>query len=919
LPDAPRSAIVFGIIPPNGATGEAFNDDFDLDYSEFHQLWLDFLDLEPGNLFGYDKDVPFTQLQTLVFDASPKTFTRETSDAQPQEYSPVIPTRLSSDPEEWFNDENQFSVELLRKVYDPRNADDPSGAYSYVIDRLDNDLSNDGITNIFREQMSKMLDDECRPYMPQGAIYTNNQKLWNGIRLKEDDFFVTWTRAGRAWGWDINRNGYYDMNEVNPRYVYSHIPPDDRHTLYPVRAKGTAPAAEGLEEELEEPPSTDKEEMRGSTFKIDSDPDGDPAAEDITEQIPWMTRSYLAPLATKPGGNGGLEFEAIRAKPVNFTTASALKDVTNEDGTRAVDYDAGFPVKTLGGLRTGVNEGGWPSQPADSYQWIMMDKGQAPKLSASSDVWIERNEWAYPLQMLQKDSDFDQVGEVANAFLWGHALQHRPGVTTPGNIYNNQRFLPTIATFGEIMNGSKVDDLFPVVKADLPSNGEPVPSRIHTNRWYADPGNLEGIFAGVGNNAFRPYTQVLEVKGVDNSWTPILPAGVGFFDSLVCDGPGSNYRPRTGQDDNLDDPLAGYLGYQDDSFGNAAAFSGNPTRGLININTASPEVLRTLPHMSRLVYNDSRAWQGTEFAGGSWLDYFPANPVRGDVDESGIKPISERNNHWVRVPEMMIRYRNGESMIKRVEQGRYATGGGGIGQSVGNAALPVYTDRGTFNIDSVNVVPDDWVTSNITYPVDPGGLVGFFPGMRRDKGIVSIGELMLLEKSGAFDSGGWSGQATSIRAAGSDPYYYQSPLANIYGAEMPSGYGVDRSLLGIGWRSSGLNVSPVQADARLSTDVQHTTFLAGNVVQVPDNVASDAEESNMLFAGMSNLISTRSDTFTVYIKIRSFKQNPVSGVWNAMDPEYIVDDSRYVMVVDRSKCELPTDEPEIRLRAQVPN
>ena len=64
-------------------------------------------------------------------------------------------------------------------------------------------------------------------------------------------------------------------------------------------------------------------------------------------------------------------------------------------------------------------------------------------------------------------------------------------------------------------------------------------------------------------------------------------------------------------------------------------------------------------------------------------------------------------------------------------------------------------------------------------------------------------------------------------------------------------------------------------------------------------------------AGLSNLITTRSDTFTVYFKIRSFRQNPVTGIWDATNPEYIVDDSRYVMLVDRSEVNHPTDQPKI--------
>ena len=84
-------------------------------------------------------------------------------------------------------------------------------------------------------------------------------------------------------------------------------------------------------------------------------------------------------------------------------------------------------------------------------------------------------------------------------------------------------------------------------------------------------------------------------------------------------------------------------------------------------------------------------------------------------------------------------------------------------------------------------------------------------------------------------------------------------------------------------------------------------------------VAGDAEEANLLFAGISNLVSVRSDTFTVHVRVRSFKQNPVTGVWSATDPEFVVDDSRYVFLVDRSGCDVPGQEPDIRLFAKIPN
>ena len=103
----------------------------------------------------------------------------------------------------------------------------------------------------------------------------------------------------------------------------------------------------------------------------------------------------------------------------------------------------------------------------------------------------------------------------------------------------------------------------------------------------------------------------------------------------------------------------------------------------------------------------------------------------------------------------------------------------------------------------------------------------------------------------------------------------------------------------------------------LSTDVQWVFEPISNSDR-RDEVAGDLEERNLLFAGISNLITTRSDVFTVYFKIRSFRQNPITGVWDATDREYIVDDSRYVMLVDRSQVNRPTDKPRILYLERLP-
>ena len=106
---------------------------------------------------------------------------------------------------------------------------------------------------------------------------------------------------------------------------------------------------------------------------------------------------------------------------------------------------------------------------------------------------------------------------------------------------------------------------------------------------------------------------------------------------------------------------------------------------------------------------------------------------------------------------------------------------------------------------------------------------------------------------------------------------------------------------------------------QLSTDVHLMDTTGNGLPNEFDYVAGDAEEANLLFAGMGNMVTTRSDTFTVYLRIRSFRQNPVTGVWDATDPEHIIDDARYLLLVDRSTVNSPTDEPKVLFMEKLAN
>ncbi|MCZ6850494.1 MAG: hypothetical protein O7F17_02515, partial [Planctomycetota bacterium] len=250
-----------------------------------------------------------------------------------------------------------------------------------------------------------------------------------------------------------------------------------------------------------------------------------------------------------------------------------------------------------------------------------------------------------------------------------------------------------------------------------------------------------------------------------------------------------------------------------DEFRNANGFTGKTTPGLININTATPEVMRSAPHIYKLVYETDNLPLGE-----------PAVNLR------------------VALPEAIVQYRE-----------RFAPD-----PMNPNDFRPNYSVR-----DSV--VPD----------------------LRPERGMASIGEVLLLNKPGAADIMEPTGEVIYLDA-----------------------WRVD-------WAGRGPFVDPAGLvySTQISTDVNNPEI--GGVTQ-PDIVATDVEEQNLLFAGISNLITTRSDMFTVYFKVRSFRQNRVTGIWDATDPEYIVDDSRYVMLVDRSEVNRPTDKPKILYLEKLP-
>jgi hypothetical protein len=432
---------------------------------------------------------------------------------------------------------------------------------------------------------------------------------------------------------------------------------------------------------------------------------------------------------------------------------------------------------------------------------LSADPARLPEFdSRFKDVPSVSDRLHFSMQMLQKDADFEQVGELLNVWLFGHELRFNgPG---PGGTYTE-----TASTFSEF--------LWDEIENQSVSSA----SRSGVNRLRLEPTDTA---AGATISMISPIIGEVEALPTDPLYlldpmhgVPGLPAGARVLDAFVCDRGG--LEPGDADDDGVpntfNDEFVARLGL-------AHGFSGKATPGQINANTAPPEVLSALPHWARLVHETG-------------------------MDEMGVTPLA-RPTPRVRLAEATVQYRER------------------LGSSLATSIEPDYRDRDA-------LLDDD--------------------GLHPERGLASAGELMLLTEQptaapvGHLDPAQYQ-QSWRIDMAGDDPFDFQA-------------------------------IAPSIESARASTDVvggyDPVTLSFG-----PDKVAADVEEDNLLYLGLSNLVTTRSDTFTVYFKVRSFRQDPTTGRWDATDPEMILDESRYVMLVDRSEVNHPSQKPRILYLEKLP-
>lgn len=894
-PEEPRTAIVF-CIPETFPNGDPFPRD----------SWLDFLDLrkpdaapntnladdtKPGQFFEPDVASIFMpawggpggganinywtnnkRSGTLFFDA-----TRTAA------YPVGLDT--SGDMARWQPQQSgggpppEGYVELRRALY-RQTGGVPTWT---VVDRIDNEL-NPGDQN-FRDSVTRLYTADHLP--PEKDIDCRQGKLAiSGIRIRQNDYFTTWARGARQWLFDTQNNitgnpvgrGIITLDERTPRYAFARMTgADAAKTVQQDTYVGGAQSS-----------------RKGDVWAQNELPDG------LTTGQPWITMDYY-----------NVWGESKRGKPTFFSTrvfeqAAGQNRLYPTVGTPANPGDLGTPTDA------------WRLPNATPPATMHVSYGEKGVTMAKFVDGNDPKNFKAPYRFFQKDADFEQVAEILDVPMWGPLVEAAPGGGA-GRTY---------ATLPEIMEQE------PDATSTLRFPKAPASANLaYWNRLQLDPARYD-VTPGPGG---RPNL----LSGV-----PVVPSPVGFIapqqagiallDAFTVDDRGAAVF------DADNDGVINFIeraNAENRRYRLAQGFQGKATPGVLNINTAPLEVMRAMPQMTRLVYEDDDHLTGIPTVADPTS--YPAVPPPNFVPdpEPGLQQAKPRDfpqtpttqfnaigfDYGVPAP----RVRLAESIDLWRTKGNELPFGGVIDPS-----MPSYSNRG---VD----LPD--ANNNLEHA----------PGMRQERGIDSIGEVALMSKGANFadptapmaaDVGDSWNQTVgwSVRYAGLDPFrtrYSDETSGAAYHAPVSAGPtaapglkpyrtdGIPRAVAAAGdlnYHSLNGRTATDPHILQISSDDRWTSPTSlPNVVEPAlfrhDLTSGDALEQNSLLKGISNIVTTRSDVFTVHLRVRTIRRNPATGRWDATDRDLIVDESRYVMGVDRSKVDRPGEKPEILYFSKVPN
>jgi hypothetical protein len=930
-------------------------------------------------------------------------------------------------------------IELVRQVRPVFQANAGSAPSSLVVvDRLKNMLEaggtdstpNDGLGDEedFDQRVRQLADVGDADDAPQGvrsipprivASPPANQPpgggirpvTVTGIRIGLNDSFTTWARTSRQWLFDTQLGispappglGRITLDERAPRWVMARqVGTKDSADVFRARESGLSPVRDFAEGKAEGDAILNYPGRTISFFQT------------VNGQPPVSGRAFSMPDGGLLRDNGQYE-PGSQGDPRRLPIVMKYFDVWGRQGTeQRIGKPTFFPSRIVThGTPGGPDNRSRFHRRYDYPAWGLTDQQMLTGLDGTSVSYGEKGAvqlayvdgsrpWAFtsPLRMYQKDADFDQVAEILDVPVWGPVLDR-----------SSQK---TLATLPEILaQGPRAAQFFPMARG----RGQGValnklsidPPQSATAQGAGSDGRQElvsgaPIVPAVSDPLFDPLVTLAGSTPRQGAigFNSALVAGAALLDAFTIDDRGA--RPFDADADGVLEQADRALA-EDRRFRLSRNFEGRLTPGLININTAPVEALRSMPQMLRLVSDDDFPITLGANSNPTTLNQ-PAsalglrrtlrdNTPGPNLDGSGNPVASRQEALWAAAPYDDTAGLPGLSNLDSIlfDYGVAAP------RSRVAEAIDLWRNKGnilpTLNGHQFAGMPS-YFYRGLSLP--DAGWRAWAPGMRVERGFDSVGELALLTQGAKV----WSGTANppdpnwrdiaagkipdanangvddrnevadfdtstngidlswnsimgwNIRFAGLDPFRTRwartsgtetdadqatsasagrgmltrnikvfKPATPNGGSARPFTDGIPRVLDGSavqefpfsGRTAIDKHLLTVATDnpgtPTVETDDSRTTNVVEDRIYRYDMTAGDAVEQNQVLKGISNIVTTRSDVFTVWLRIRTIRQDRQTGRWNGADPSLIVDDSRYMMTIDRSSVDRPGERPRI--------
>ena len=852
---------------------------------------------------------------------------------------------------------NSGIVELVRTIPDPMFPDNRLLDAKVVVDRLVNtySFSDDpafsnpvraSLDQLFGVDIADTTDVGSTEVPPKWRCDPQSTNDFYRVNIGNNHFLMNWIRISRPWTVDVDGNNAITSNERAPRFVFAGLP-----TI--LRARPTSDTDEwDFPQLVTNLVQGDSKPFSGSAFSFDNysalsvPVPSIPALADEIVLVPpadEQESSLTYRLPVRPLNSSGIDLRgtAITSKPTNFTLRTVLSPNgrfrlypawgsaivggaawPGVPGPNALfeiygDTGAGIPIADNQLTDTDCDgttdltdtdddgDGLLDPTPVLANDPDFDGDGIANEYDFPESALAIRAYCRYPLRMTQRDGPFEQIAEVLDVPVWGPVIEAAGAgwhtIATYGEVMVGKRHTGGLAGPGAVLEGNRKGNL----DQDYPTLTAPV-FQLPT----IDPNNP----CTTPQLDERETMRFVVNRKAASLLNAGLPAGASILDGFTLDGTGS---PR------IEPTTAGRLAAEQRRLRLAAGFTGASTQGLLNVNTAPIEVLRALPNLQQLSYNN-------EAPG---LDA----TVRPTISMASPPALAFDRSppNWVRIPESIVNYRErffpDGLASATMPQYYFPTG-------------PKYWDRG-LSFDNQFLLRNR--------------ASRFHTDMRSQRGFVSVGELALIDRAftplspppgsnprdpnAAFDpESSWynnfviepntlqagtrwdRNNSWSMEYAGLDPYRInQSPFPRTPTPDVDPAHDSPPPVPDNGgYRnpSAGGGFSAQLATDRLGQTVlefDSSGTLALDPVLDAVIVAGDQAERNTMLKGIANLVTTRSDVFTVYLKIRSVAQNPATGVWDATDSSTLINEARYVMVVDRSNVDRPGQQPKILMFEKI--